>query len=482
MSGISLADLSPLMLDGLVLLAGLQVFLMDLALPHGRKRALGLLTVGLLFGILVASFFVDTDGTAFLGAYEGGAWPMFFKRVALVAGGLMALGSIDYVDRHFPDRQGEFYALMLFSLLGMTILPGARDLILLIVCFELMGIPLAMMASFAKSEDGRGAGRFAPEAGLKLYLISAASTAITLFGLSLVYGMAGDTKLDVIARATSSPLLTLGMFATLAGMGFKIGAVPFHLWVPDTYQGAPTPFVAFLSVAPKASGFAALALVFLSAFHGRVEQWAPIILALVVLSVVIGNLMALPQRDVKRLLAYSGIAQVGYMLMALLAADAYGTGMLLFYVAGYVVTNMGVFLVVVALESDSPHVELEAFDGLFARAPWLALALLMFLLSLAGIPFVVGFWAKLYVFMAVYQAGYVWLVLFGALAAIIALFYYLQVARAAYMNPPRTQDPLRVGWPLKSAIVLCLLAVVGMGAYPRPFVESARLAARAFFP
>lgn len=476
------ADLKPLVVDLLLLFSALLVFSIDLGLPHGRKRGLGFLTALLLAGLFVVTFFVDASGAAFSGAYVGTPWAMLFKRVALAAGALAALGAVDHVDRHYPARQGEYYLLLMFSLTGMTLLPGARDLVLFVVCFELMGLPLAMMATWAKADDKQGAGRWAAEAGLKLYLVSAASTAITLFGLSFVFGMAGTTSLAGIAAAPMSPLLAVGMMLTIAGMAFKVGAVPFHLWVPDTYQGAPTPFVAFLSVGPKATGFAALAAIILVAFKGNQAQLGSLVMLFVVASIVVGNLMALPQKDVKRMLAFSGVAQIGYMMMGLLTGSQLGLGMLLFYVAGYVATNMGAFLVLEAIAPNRAGVPLEELNGLWKRSPWLGLAMLLFVLSLAGIPFVVGFWAKLYIFMAVYQAGQGWLVLFGALMAIVSLWYYLQIARAVYMGEASPeQRPLSVQPALAAAIGLCLVGVVVMGAWPSPFVESASAAAASFF-
>jgi NADH-quinone oxidoreductase subunit N len=472
-------DLRPLIIDLLLLAAALLVFAVDLGLPHGRKRGLGSLTALLLAGLFVVTFFVHVDGPAFSGAYLGTPWGLLLKRVALAAGALAALGAVDHVDRHFPNRQGEFYLLLLFSLMGMTLLPGARDLILFVVCFELMGLPLLMMAAYAKADDKERVHRHAAEAGLKLYLVSAASTAITLFGLSLVYGLSGTTSLEGIAQAPMTPLLAVGMMLTLAGMAFKVGAVPFHLWVPDTYTGAPTPFVAFLSVGPKATGFAALAAVVLVAFKGNQAQLGTLLLLFVVASIVVGNLMALPQRDVKRMLAFSGVAQSGYMMMGLLTGTTLGLGMLLFYVAGYVATNMGAFLVLEAIAPDRPGVALDDLNGLWKRSPWLGLAMLLFVLSLAGIPFVVGFWAKLYVFMAVYEAGQGWLVLFGALMAIVSLWYYLQIARAVYMGEAKA-GPVAVRPALAAAIGLCLVGVVAMGAWPTPFVESATAAASSF--
>ncbi len=472
-------NFGPLLIDIMLACGALLLLAMDVITPAGRKRALGDTTVLILAACFFATFTTDAEGVALFGAYVGGAWPMFFKRLFLAAGAICVLGSLDYVDRRFPLRQGEFYLLILCSLLGMTLLPGARNLVLLVVCFELMGMPMAILAAFAKNDDKDGPGRHAPEAGMKLYLVGAASTAIALFGLSIVYGMAGTTELAGLGAAPKTPLLMLGLFMTLAGMGFKLGMVPFHLWVPDTYQGAPTPFVAFLSVAPKAAGFAALALIFMIGLGNHRESWQPVVVFLIVATLVIGNLLALPQKNVKRLLAYSGVAQIGYILMAFVAGGVQGLGVLLFYLAGYAATNIGAFLVVEAVTADLPDAEMEAFDGLARRSPGLALALLLFLLSLAGIPFVVGFWAKLYTFLAIYHAGMGWLVLLGALLAVVSLWYYLQVARAAYMNPPRDEAPVKTGFAMKLAIGLCLAGVVGIGLWPRPFIESAHQASRA---
>ena len=481
----TLADLRPLALDLALIIGAFCVLSLDLFLPHGRKRVLGALTFLILAGVFTASFFVDVSGPAFSNAYLGSAWALAWKRIALFSGALATLGALDHVDRHFRNRQGEFYLLLLFCLAGMTILPGTRDLITLLVCFELMGIPLSVLAAYAKTDDKTGVHKHATEAGLKLYIVSAVSTAITVFGLSFVYGMTGATQLDAIAHAPLSPLLSLGMLLTLAGLSFKVGAVPFHMWIPDTYQGAPTPFVAFLSVAPKATGFAALAALLLGAFRANLNALCAVLTFFLVASIVLGNLLALPQTDSKRMLGYSGIAQVGYMLIGLVTANAYGMSMLLFYVVGYVVSNMGVFFVLEAIASDRATdregAAISDLDGLVRRSPWLGLSLLMFLLSLAGIPFAVGFWAKLFIFMAAYKTGHTALVLLGATLAIVALFYYLGLARAAFMAPPKDASPVRVPLPLSAAIVVCLIAVVGLGLYPAPFLASASQAASAFF-
>jgi NADH-quinone oxidoreductase subunit N len=429
----------------------------------------------------VASYVVPTEGTAVFGAYQGTAWALFFKRVVLVAGLLATLGTVEHLGRHHPRRQGEYYQLLLLSMLGMMLLPGVRDLLLLFVCFELMGIPLYVLASYAKTDAPGERARRGPEAGLKLYLVGVASTAITLFGLSLVFGMTGTTSIDALGTAPAAPLLVLGILMMLAGMSFKIGVVPFHMWVPDTYEGAPTPFVSFLSVAPKLAGFAALAAVFLDGFAVHVQLWQPVVVALSLVTMVVGNLIALAQSNIKRLLAYSGIAHIGYMLMAFATASPYGAGMLLFYVAAYVLTNVGAFLVVEAVASAGGDDSLRSFDGLARRAPYLAMAMLLFLLSLAGIPFVVGFWAKLYVFMAAWRSGLELLVIVGAVLAVLALFYYMRVARAMYMNEPGDLPTPRPGFGLELAVTLCLAGVVLLGLRPGGLVDLALRSARPFF-
>ena len=477
-----LTELSPLLLPLLVLGAALLVLFADMALPKNGGRHLGLFMAIAFAAIFGASFFVDTAGNVFDGVWVGGDFTLFFDRVFLLAGALASLGSLDHVARHMPGRQGEYYLLLAFSVLGMMLLPGARDLILLVVCFELMGMPLYLLAAWSKTDDKVGRGKNASEAALKFYLVGAVSSVFLLLGLALVVGMSGTTSITALAHMRHSALFDLGLFTIFGGMGFKIGVVPFHMWVPDTYDGAPTPFVAFLSVAPKAAGFAALCVVFLVGFHVPSGSFIPLLLFLAATTMIVGNLFALRQENAKRLLAYSGIAQIGYMLLTFATGTRMGTGMLLFFLAGYTVTNIGAFMVVEAMASgDRGTDQIDDFDGLYARAPGLALAMLLFLLSLAGIPFAVGFWAKLYVFMAVWEAGHGMLVFLGAVLAVVALFYYLRIARAMYMNEPKDATPLETPLGVKLAILLCLAGVLGMGVYPAPFLEQAMLASRSLF-
>jgi NADH-quinone oxidoreductase subunit N len=402
---------------------------------------------------------------------------LFAKRLFLLATVLGVLGSLTLRAPVFARRATEYYLLMLSSLLGMLMLASARDLILLFVAFELMSIPLYVLAGFQKGEE------MAVEAALKFFLVGTVSSALIAYGLSFVYGISRTTALPGVASALSagSPLLVLGLALTLAGLGFKIAAFPFHMWVPDTYEAANAPFVAWLSVAPKAAGFIVIFRLYLEGVGDRAVLWVPVASGLAALTILAGNLMAIPQQNVKRLLAYSGIAHIGYMLIGFAAVSANGVAMMLFYLVAYLFGNMGAFLVVEAVSQSEGSDRIDAYKGLAQRSPVLALAMLLFLLSLGGIPFVAGFWAKLYVFWAAADKGLYWLVLLGAILTVVALFYYLLVAKRMYIDAPERPGPIPVSPLLALAILICSLGVVVMGIYPRPFVLSAlRVAATLF--
>jgi NADH-quinone oxidoreductase subunit N len=313
--------------------------------------------------------------------------------------------------------------------------------------------------------------------------VGSLSTALLAYGLSFVYGVAGSTRLDVVTRAVAEgdPLLILGLLLVLGGVGFKIAAFPFHMWVPDTYEAAATPFVAWLAVAPKAAGFAVLLRVFVEHAGPPGSLWAGTAALLGALTIVAGNLMAIPQTDAKRLLAYSGIAHIGYMLLGIAAFSAHGVAMLLFYLVAYLFSNMGAFMVVEVVTQTEGSSALRTFRGLAQRSPALALAMLLFLLSLGGIPFVVGFWAKLYVLWAAAQAGLYGLVLLAALLTVVALFYYLLVAKQMYVDLPARPTAVPVPPALALVLAVSAVAVVLLGLYPGPLVDSALRAAAPLF-
>ena len=460
--------LAPLMIPLALLAVTLLVFLADMAVSGDNRRGLGALTTMGLLGVLGLTF-IAPSGALFDGAYSQDAFTLFVQRVVIVAGVIGALGSIDHADRIFPRRQGEYYLMLLFSLVGMTVLPGARELVTVVVAFELMGIPLYVMAAMhKKSQEGI-------EAAWKLYLTGAVSSAIVLFGLSYVVGSTSTTMLSDLAHAVPNSLTVLGLMLVIGGMGFKIGAVPFHMWVPDTYQGAPTPFVAFLSVAPKAAGLAVMARVLVEGFGHMRFVWWPALLLICVVTMVLGNLFAIPQRSVRRLLGYSGIAHMGLLLLAFGISTVDGTAALLFYLMAYVFMNMGAFMVAEVVEGD----EMSDWGGLSGRSPALAFAMLMFLLSLGGIPFVAGFWAKIFLFMAAWKAGMTGLVILGAMLSVVALYYYMQVGRSIYIeDAPKDRTDITIGRATAWAIGLCVAGIIVMGVMPDTFLSPAQEAAR----
>jgi len=439
--------------------------------------AIGALT---FFGLLVVfalTFAAADEATLFGGAFVQDALSLFAKRLFLGSAALSVLGSLTLGAEPFRRRAGEYHFALLVSLIGMLALASARDLVLLFVAFELMSIPLYLLTGFRKRQEG------GPEAALKFFLVGTASAAVLIYGMSFIYGATGSTALSAIppALAAGNPLVLLGMALVLAGFGFKIAAFPFHMWAPDSYQAASTPFVAWLSVAPKAAGFVAIIRVYLEGAGAAAGVWLPLVAGLAGATIVTGNLMAIPQRNIKRLLAYSGVAHIGYMLLGLAALSVNGVAMVLFYLVAYLFGNMGAFLVVETVSQSSGTDDLDAYRGLARRSPLLALAMLLFLLSLGGIPFVAGFWAKLYVFWAAAQQGLYLLVFLGAVLTVVALYYYLIVARKMYIDAPEKDEPVPVPTLLGAAIAICIAGVVGIGVYPGPWVDLVTRVASSLF-
>ena len=446
----------------------LLVFLADLF--AGEKRGLGALAALGLAAVLGATYALGAQpfgASALYDTYAADASGLFFKRVLLLAGIIACVGATDHVDRVTPRRQGEHYLLLLFSLVGMLLLTGARDLLLWVVAFELAGLPLAALAALHKD-------RPSTEAALKLFLSGAASSAVVFYGVSMLWGMSGDTAFASLSGAAGAPVAQLGVLLILSGVAFKIGLAPFHLWVADTYQGAPAPAVAFLSVAPKIAVVASLSRLLGEGLAGWADLWLPPLLLLAVVTLVVGNLTAITQPDARRLLALSGVGHMGLMLLALITGGTDGNAALMFYALGYVVTNMGAFLVVGAVVDRRGSGDLSALDGLVHTAPGLALAMLIFLFSLGGIPFMVGFWAKLFVFRAAWLGGHATVVVLGVLLAVLALFYYLRLARAIFIEQPQEGDrPVTLAWPDLVALGICGGLTVGLGVVPGPFVGAA---------
>ena len=458
----------PLVLESTLGVLLLAVLVVGLFRRGATDHVAGWLTLAGLVGLSLAAWQAEPGRVALEGSFVVDELSLFGKRLFLISATLSVLATLGLSHPSFRKRGTEYYVVFLASLLGMLVLASARDLILLFVAFELMSIPLYFLTGFLKGEDA------APEGAMKFFLIGSISSAVILYGLSFVYGAVGTTDMAAIpaAVAVADPLVLLGLALMAGGLGFKIAAVPFHMWVPDTYEAANSPFVAWLSIAPKTAGFLAIFRLFVEGVGTGALFWVPLFGTLAAVSIVAGNLMAIPQTNIKRLLAYSGVAHIGYLLLGLTAMSVSGAAMVMFYLVAYLFGNMGAFFVVQAVAGSEGSDDISTYRGLARRSPGLALCLLLFLLSLGGIPFVAGFWAKLFIFWAVVEQGMYFLAFLGAVLTVVALYYYLVVARHMYIDEPESPHPIKVPGVLMVAIGACMAGIIVMGVYPEPWVQA----------
>jgi NADH-quinone oxidoreductase subunit N len=415
---------------------------------------------------------------------------LFFKFLFIGSVGLVLMSSYGYVER-FSERRGEFHVLIMLSAVGMMLMAAGTELITLYVALELSTLPLVALAAF-------GGDRRSSEAGLKYLVLGAIASAVLLYGMTLIFGFTGSTNLEAIAVAVGNvaggtgdfgiPLLAVGIILMVAGFGFKIAAVPFQGWVPDVYEGSPLPVTAFLSVASKAAGFAVIIRVFFTAFESLEVDWALLFAGIAAASMTIGNLVAIAQTNVKRMLAYSTIAHAGYMLVGLAAVASrtvdgvsIGSETLLFYLGGYAVTNLAAFFAIMAIMERTRSELIESFAGMSQRAPWLALALSIALLSLTGIPPTVGFMAKLFVFGAAIKADLAWLVALGAVNSVISAYFYLRVIRVMYLAEPKVDERSPRVIPLDISVAVTAVAVIALGVWPKGLLEIAERAVQQIF-
>ncbi len=416
---------------------------------------------------------------------------LFFKFLVVGTVALVLMASQDYMQRFGHDR-GEYYALVILSATGMMLLAATRELISIYVSLELSSLPLAALAAFLK--DSRSS-----ESGVKFLVLSGISSALLLYGMTLVYGFTGTTYLSDIAaavtdRAAGAPpfgsyALLMGGVLILAGFGFKAASVPFQMWVPDVYQGAPTPVTAFLSVASKAAGFAILLRVFYVAFPAASADWDLLFAALAAASMTIGNLVAVAQSDIKRMLGYSTIAHAGFLLAGVAAVAAESTqgnvsgpGSVLFYLGAYAVTNLAAFFAIIVISNATGSERIDDFRGMAQRSPWLAAVLALAMVSLIGIPPTALFIAKLYIFTAAVRSGLVWLAVVGVVNSVISAYYYLRVVRVMYLGKPASDKPVTSSPAMKFAVAVCVAGVLVLGVYPGPVVNAVQTAVRAVLP
>ena len=457
------------------------VILLDLFIT--RK---GVLVVVSIIGILVSGLFSvsfwDVNLSFFNGMLSVDSYAVFFKVLFLGVSLLLILASTDYVNK-FKRFQGEYYALILLATAGMMLMAAGTDLITLYISLELTSISLYILVAFLKD-------RQSTEASLKYLLLGAVSSGVLLYGMALVFGVTGRTQLGEIAQAVQSlslsgamdnPALMVGLVMMIAGFGFKIAAVPFHMWVPDVYEGAPTTITAFLSVASKAAGFAIIMRVFFSAFgipDWLSHNWGMIFAVLSVIGMTAGNIAAIPQNNIKRMLGYSSIAQAGYLMVGLAGMGVFPAfsslpyGLLaqsgvLFFLASYAVTNLGAFIAVIAISRKINSDSIPDYAGMGRRSPWLAAALTLCLISLIGIPPASGFMAKFFIFSSAVQNGLIWLVIIAAVNSVISAYYYLRVIKVMWFGesaaPVENASP---SFPPVLALAISCLGVLLLGIIP----------------
>lgn len=398
----------------------------------------------------------------------------FFRAVLLLGALLVAFVSYDY-NRKNGIEIGSFFSLLLFATAGGMFLAVAGDMVTFYVGLELLSITSYILVGTLRKDPRSN------EAALKYFLNGAVASSVLLFGFSLLYGLTGQTGIGAVATELSTvgmnPLTATAVFLVLAGLAFKVAAVPFHLWAPDTYEGAATPITAFLSVVSKGATFAAILRVFyITLVEARVE-WSLAFAVLAVLSMTIGNISALRQKNIKRMLAYSSIAHAGYILAGLAVATATGFSSVMFYVLAYTFMNMAAFAVVIAVSIQRDSEDVAAFTGLVRSAPWLAVIFLLALVSLIGMPPFAGFWAKLYIFRATIQGGLTWLAIAIALNSAISIGYYYNVVRVMFVREEKEPTKLQVGSALQIGLALAAIGFLALGLAPDTFLRWVSLAA-----
>jgi NADH-quinone oxidoreductase subunit N len=479
-----IGTISPVVLAVLVAAA---ILIVDIIVPGRRTPVIGTALIGLGFVAVAILVQAGHNGSAFGGSYSLDNLTVFLDMLFVIIAALTILFAVDYLEpRDLPIA--EFAAVLLFAVTGAMLVAGSTDLLLLFVALELMVLPGYMLAGFARRDP------YSTEGAIKYFLLGSFSSAILLFGLAYVWGMTGTTRVDGVASALATavahgslqPGLAMGLAFMTAGVAFKMAAVPFHYWTPDAYQGSPTPVTAYLSVGPKVGAFAIALRLFVGALGPLKADWLPVVIVLAAATMTLGNLVAITQDNVKRMLAYSSIAHTGYILVGLAAyAGGQQTGLsaILFYGAAYTFMNMGAFAVITALQR-KPGVssQISTFAGLGRRDPWLGALMALFLLSLTGIPPLAGFWAKAYVILAAIQAGG-WLTALAVLAMInaaAAAFYYLRVVVYMYMRDPVEETaPTSPGMLFRAGLVIVSVGTLAFGLFPA-LVTAAANAANVF--
>ena len=487
----SLGDYQAIKPEILLTMFGLAVLLFDFLLDKRDKYLNAVLAlIGLGFAVLQLGIFwlrhFRIDPTAYFGfnsTYVLDTFALVAKLIIVLATALVVLISVKYLEIEEANL-GEYYALLLFAAVGMMFMVSGVDLIVLFIALELMALCEYVLTGFLRGS------RRSNEAAVKFFLLGAFSSGLLLYGMSLLYAIGGSTKLSVIAerlrdRPATDPLSWVALITLLAGMYFKIAAVPFHQWTPDAYEGAPTSITTFISVAPKVASFAfIIRILFMGLWPLRVE-WQALTIGVAIATMTLGNLAAISQTNIKRFFGYSTISHVGYLLLGLVAAaDGNGDGLLaiVIYLIVYAFMNLGAFAVIIVMRrKDLIGDEIDDLSGLMSRAPGLALLMLIFLLSLAGIPPTAGFIGKYFIFLSLIETGHYYLAVLGVAYAVVALYYYFRIVVVMFMKRPLDEVPFATSFALRVALGVALAMTLLIGIYPQPIIVIAREAVRPFF-
>lgn len=459
-------NFAPIMPEVILSIFGMALLLVNVFVPSEQKAYLGYLSLG---GIIIAALTLLNGWGAppqegFSSSVQLDNFAIFFKGIFLLSATLTILISDHYMKRE-ECNVGELYPLILFATTGMMLMASGTDLMTIFLGLEVLSVSLYVLAGFNRANVKSN------EAGLKYFLLGAFSTGFLLYGMALTYGATGTTRIakiaEFIAQNTSvaaNPMFYIGMLLMATGFSFKIAAAPFHMWTPDVYEGAPTPMTAYMSAGPKAAGFAAFLRVLIVAFPSLKADWTDLLWVLAVLTMTIGNIIALNQNNIKRMLAYSSIAHAGYALVGFTAGNAEGTAGILFYMLSYTFMNIGAFAIIILVgKKGEENNNVSDYAGFATKHPVLALAMSVFLFSLAGMPPTAGFIGKFYLFSSAIKAGYIWLAIIGVLNSAASVYYYLRVMVYMYMKDPVEEFDWMKASP---AVMLCILVSVAGALIP----------------
>ena len=462
--------ISHFLIEFITISLGIFILSLGLVFPKIRESNIAgyVSMIGLLFMLFLTILFDHPQySTHYLQlVYVHDAISIFFKELFIIAALLVNLITMSYF-KHLRKNQVDFFAIFYFSLAGMMVMASATEFITLVIGLELMSLSMMILIVYKRDFTKYS------EAGLKYMLLSTFSSAILLYGLSLLYGLTGTLTFSVIAQKMSeipfSPMLYLSFVMLLTGLAFKIALVPFHMWAPDVYEGAPTPITTFLAIGSKVAGFVVFIRLFYQVFPVHSQVWIMLFCVLAVFSMIIGNLIAIAQTDIKRLMAYSSIAQAGYITLGLIAFSQSGLTAVLFYLLLYIFANVGLFAAIIAVINHSNECQISSFSGMWKRSPLIMIVMTISLLSLAGIPPAAGFIGKFFLILEVVRSGYLWLACIAVVASLVSIYYYLLVIRQLLSDVSESNSELiPVSVSLRGVMLGSVVVTLGLGLFPGP--------------